>query len=51
MAKKRKKRVKRGHPIAILIGLHNNNAGFWRIFSVVFKFLPLTLKIMICQKN
>ena len=33
MAKKRKKRVKRGHPIAILIGLHNNDAVFWRIFS------------------
>ena len=33
MAKKRKKRVKRGHPIAILIGLHDNDAIFWRIFS------------------
>ncbi|TFG12601.1 MAG: hypothetical protein EU535_06055 [Promethearchaeota archaeon] len=33
MVKKRKKRVKRGHPIAILIGLHDNNAVFWRIFS------------------
>ena len=30
---KRKKRIKRGHPIAILIGLHNNDAVFWRIFS------------------
>jgi len=33
MTKKRKKPVKRGHPIAILIGLHNNDAVFWRIFS------------------
>jgi stalled ribosome rescue protein Dom34 len=33
MAKKRKQRVKRGHPIAILIGLHNNDAVFWRIYS------------------
>ena len=33
MAKKRKKRVKRGHPIAILIGLHDNDAVLWRIFS------------------
>ncbi len=33
MVKKRKKQVKRGHPIAILIGLHDNNAVFWRIFS------------------
>jgi len=30
---KRKKRKKRGHPIAILIGLHNNDAVFWKIFS------------------
>ncbi len=33
MAKKRKNRVKRGHPIAILIGLHDKDAVFWRIFS------------------
>jgi stalled ribosome rescue protein Dom34 len=33
MAKKRKKRAKRGHPIAILIGLHDKDAIFWRIFS------------------
>ena len=33
MSKKRKNRVKRGHPVAILIGLHNNDAVFWRIFS------------------
>ena len=33
MAKKRKKRSKRGHPIAVLIGLHDNDAVFWRIFS------------------
>jgi stalled ribosome rescue protein Dom34 len=33
MAKKRKRYVKRGHPIAILIGLHDNDAVFWRIFS------------------
>jgi stalled ribosome rescue protein Dom34 len=33
MANKRKKRQKRGHPIAILIGLHDSDAVFWRIFS------------------
>ncbi|MHA1242838.1 MAG: hypothetical protein ACTSQU_18950 [Promethearchaeota archaeon] len=33
MSKKRKKRVRRGHPVAILIGLHDNDAVFWRIFS------------------
>jgi stalled ribosome rescue protein Dom34 len=33
MAKKWKRRPKRGHPIAILIGLHDNDAVFWRIFS------------------
>ncbi len=33
MAKKRRRRVKRGHPIAILIGLHDKDAVFWRIFS------------------
>ena len=38
MAKKRKKRLKRGHPIAILIGLHNNDAVFWRIFSETIRF-------------
>ena len=33
MAKRRKKRPKRGHPIALLIGLHDNDAVFWRVFS------------------
>jgi stalled ribosome rescue protein Dom34 len=33
VAKKRKRRAKRGHPIAILIGLHDNDAVFWRVFS------------------
>jgi len=33
MAKKRKKRPRRGHPVAVLIGLHDNDAVFWRIFS------------------
>jgi stalled ribosome rescue protein Dom34 len=33
MTKKRKKRVKRGHQVAILIGLHDNDAVFWKIFS------------------
>ena len=33
MVKKRKFRTKRGHPVAILIGLHEDNAVFWRIFS------------------
>ena len=42
MAKKRKKRAKRGHPIAILIGLHDNDAVFWRIFSETIR---LHLKI------
>jgi len=33
MPRKRKSRFKRGHPVAILIGLHEDNAVFWRIFS------------------
>ena len=42
MAKRRKKRQKRGHPVAILIGLHDNDAVFWRIFSETIR---LHLKI------
>ena len=38
MAKKRKKRGKRGHPIAILIGLHDSDAVVWRIFSETIRF-------------
>jgi stalled ribosome rescue protein Dom34 len=38
MAKKRRKRTKRGHPIAILIGLHEKDAVFWRIYSEVIRF-------------
>ncbi|MFW9782839.1 MAG: hypothetical protein ACFFFB_11205 [Candidatus Heimdallarchaeota archaeon] len=33
MVKKRKKRTRRGHPVAILIGLHDTDAVIWRIFS------------------
>ena len=33
MPKKRKTRVKRGHPVSLLIGLHDDRAVFWRIFS------------------
>jgi len=33
MAKKRKKRIKRGHQVAILIGLHDNDAVFWKVYS------------------
>ena len=42
MPNKRKKHVRRGHPIAILIGLHNNDAVFWRLFSETIR---LHLKI------
>ncbi|MHA1914297.1 MAG: hypothetical protein ACW986_15350 [Promethearchaeota archaeon] len=38
MVKKRKYRVKRGHPVAILIGLHENDAVFWRIYSETIRF-------------
>ena len=38
MAKKRRRRVKRGHPVAILIGLHDNDAILWRIFSEIIRF-------------
>jgi stalled ribosome rescue protein Dom34 len=37
MAKKRKKQIRRGHPIALLIGLHDNDVVFWRIFSETIK--------------
>ena len=38
MAKKRKNRVKRGHQVAILIGLHDNDAVFWKIYSETIRF-------------
>ncbi|NVM37510.1 MAG: hypothetical protein HWN81_18080 [Candidatus Lokiarchaeota archaeon] len=38
MAKKRKNRVKRGHQIAILIGLHDDDAVFWKIYSESIRF-------------
>lgn len=38
MAKKRKKRIKRGHQVAILIGLHDNDAVIWKIYSKAIKF-------------
>jgi len=34
---KRKRRYKRGYPIAVLIGFHENRAVFWNIFSQVAK--------------
>ncbi len=37
MVKKRNPRIKRGYPVAILIGLHENNAIFWRVFSEIIK--------------
>jgi stalled ribosome rescue protein Dom34 len=43
MSKKSKRRIKRGHPIAILIGLHDNDAVFWRIFSETIR-LHYTIK-------
>ncbi len=38
MVKKRRKRLRRGHPVAILIGLHDKDAVFWRIFSEAIRF-------------
>lgn len=37
MPKKRKVRKKRGHPVGILIGLTDDSAVFWRIFSEIIK--------------
>ncbi len=37
MPKKRTRRVKRGHPVALLIGLHDDSAVFWRVFSEIVK--------------
>ena len=37
MPKKRKTRVRRGHPVSLLIGLHDDLAVFWRIFSEKIK--------------
>ncbi|MHA2037052.1 MAG: hypothetical protein ACW98X_11495 [Promethearchaeota archaeon] len=37
MTKKRNRRFKRGHPIAILIGLHDKDAVIWRIFSEIIR--------------
>ena len=33
MPRKRRKRVKRGHPVALIVGLHDDRAIFWRVFS------------------
>ena len=38
MTKKKQKRIKRGHQVAILIGLHDNDAVFWRIYSESIRF-------------
>ena len=38
MAKKKKNRAKRGHQVAILIGLHENDAVFWKIYSETIRF-------------
>ncbi|MFW9819085.1 MAG: hypothetical protein ACFFE5_05695 [Candidatus Thorarchaeota archaeon] len=38
MVKKRKKPIKRGHQVAILIGLHDNDAVFWKIYSESIRF-------------
>ena len=37
MSKKRKIRKKRGHPVGLLIGLTDDSAVFWRIFSEIVK--------------
>ncbi len=37
MAKKRKRPIKKGHPIAILIALHDNDAVIWKILSETIK--------------
>jgi hypothetical protein len=37
MSKKRKIRKKRGHPLELLIGLTDDSAVFWRIFSEIIK--------------
>lgn len=37
MSKKRKFRKKRGHPVGLLIGLTDNSAVFWRVFSETVK--------------
>jgi stalled ribosome rescue protein Dom34 len=38
MAKKRKNRIKRGHQTAILIGLHDDDAVFWKVYSETIRF-------------
>ncbi len=38
MTKRNKKRIKRGHQIAILIGLHDNDAILWKIYSETIRF-------------
>ena len=37
MSRKKKKRVKRGHPVGILIGFDEEKAVFWRIYSEIMK--------------
>ena len=37
MSKKKKFRKRRGHPVGLLIGLTDDSAVFWRIFSEIVK--------------
>jgi len=37
MPRKNKNHVKRGHPVALLVGLHDDRAVFWKIFSEIIK--------------
>jgi stalled ribosome rescue protein Dom34 len=33
MPRRKIKRVKRGHPVALIVGIHDDRAIFWRVFS------------------
>lgn len=50
MSKKKKIRKKRGHPVGLLIGLTDDSAVFWRIFSEIIK-LDIIIKRRRKRKN
>ena len=37
MPRRKIKRVKRGHPVALIVGIHDDRAIFWRVFSEIVR--------------
>ena len=37
MPRRKRKRIKRGHPVALIVGIHEDRAVFWRVFSEIVR--------------